>query len=122
LVDYTALMNDALDAFNAQALDFYTDLGQQGTDTYALLEATGQAQLDVATRGLSVAEAQRGLLTEIRNLLSSINDGSGTATIGSGRKPGVDAGTPVQIVLDGNVIATSIINNSTTLRRELQRA
>jgi hypothetical protein len=121
LIDYTELMNDALDQFNAQALGFYTDLGQQGTDTYALLEATGQAQLDVATRGLTVAEAQRGLLTEIRNLLSSINDGSGTATIGNGRKPAIDGGTLI-LRIDGRDIEGVIVDTVRSNRRVINEA
>jgi hypothetical protein len=109
LVDYTALMNDALDAFNTQALGFYTTLGAQGDAAYSQMEAQGQAMLDVATRGLSVQEAQRNLLIEIRNALQ--NRDQPTAQIGSGRKDGSTIVVQIGNQQFDAAVVTSIDNN-----------
>lgn len=129
LVDYAAQMQAEVDAFNATALPIYQRLAEQGDAAYGALAAQSSAQLDAVTRGLSIAEAQRQLLVEVRNQLVLLN--SPTATIGNNRKNGSDGGTGTTtttvVVQIGNqqfdaALITSVGNNRRVIGQMLENS
>lgn len=123
LVDYTALMNTALDEFNASALPLYQQLAAQGDAAYEQLEQQATAQLDAVTRGLTIAEAQRELLIEIREQLRQLNDPVVSGDFRRNNALRDEAPIRLELTAGGNSLGTyvirTVIDNGGQIRREL---
>lgn len=114
LVDYAAQQEAAQREFYASVLPMYEGLGNQGELTYALLEASGQAQLDVASRHLGVAEASRNLLSEMLGALNELRAPSGTL---GGQRKGGGGEQVVVIQIDGREFGRAVVNSVSDNRR-----